>query len=202
NEYVINGETIAIRDTLLISAFGVMGDVTKAVTMDAKHAGDAVYIVGETFDELGGSYYYESMGYLGLNVPKVDAKKGKKIMEKLAKAMDDEIVKACHDCSEGGIGVAAAEMAFSGNLGMKLNLTKVPTKVKRNDKILFSESNSRFLVEVKDGKAFEKAMKGTVFAKIGEITNEKLKVECLNGYTIVDADIKDLKEAWQGTLKW
>jgi phosphoribosylformylglycinamidine synthase len=112
-----------------------------------------------------------------------------------------------HDCSEGGIAVAAAEMSFSGGLGMELFLSEAPyrSSAKRNDHVLFSESNSRFMVEVgkKDQKAFEKILKGLPFGLIGCVSKDKLfKAYGLDGKLCIDADIRDLKEAWQKTLRW
>ncbi len=200
-----NGETVSIPPTLVISAVGIIPDVRKAVTMDLKETDNPVYIIGETKDELGGSHYYMIHGFKGNNVPSVDLKKTKKSFGALIKAMDDGLVKACHDCSEGGIGITAAEMAFAGELGMKIDLKKVPADLKRNDKILFSESNSRFLVEIDKSKQkeFEKIMKGNVFAKIGEvISDKKLTVIGLNEKFVVKEDVNELKKVWKNTFDW
>jgi phosphoribosylformylglycinamidine synthase len=207
NEYDVgNRETVSIPPTLLISAIGIIPDIRKAVTMDVKEAGDSIYIVGETKDELGGSHYYMINDCKGNNVPGVDLKKAKKSFDALIGAMDKGFVRACHDCSEGGIGVAATEMAFSGELGIQIYLNKIPNSgLKRNDKILFSESNSRFLVEVKkrDEKEFERIMEGNVFAKIGEVTaNKKLVVIGLNEKTVVEEDVNELKRIWKSTFDW
>ena len=112
-----------------------------------------------------------------------------------------------HDCSEGGLGVAAAEMAFSGGLGMELFLAEVPykSKEKRDDFILFSESNSRFVVEVEkvNQKKFEKLLKGLTFGLIGCVSDKKhFKVHGLDSKVCIQADIADLKEAWQKPFKW
>jgi phosphoribosylformylglycinamidine synthase len=207
NEYETGKETICIPPTLLISGMGVMEDIGKAVTMDCKQAGDLIYIVGATYKELGGSHYYAVRGYVGNSVPKVHPEKGKALMNALSAATKKELVKACHDLSEGGIGVAAAEMAFAGGLGMKIDLKNVPLAetIDRDDFILFSESNTRFLVEVapKDRREFEKALSGADFAKIGEVTKgKKLEVFGRNGKVILIADIGELKESWQQPLRW
>jgi phosphoribosylformylglycinamidine synthase len=206
NEYEFGGRTVSIPPTLVISAIGIIPDIRKAVTMDLKEAGNLVYIIGETKDELGGSHYYMIHGFKGNNVPGVDLKKAKKSFDALIKAMDNGLVKSCHDCSEGGIGIAAAEMAFAGNLGMKIELKKVPNSgLNRNDKILFSESNSRFLVEVDKNKQkeFEKIMKGNIFAKIGEVTNDrKLIVNGLNEKSVVKENVNELKKMWKSTFNW
>lgn len=207
NEYQVGDTSIAIPPTLLISAIGIMDDVTKAVSMDVKQPNDLIYILGDTKDELGGSHYYDIHGFQGNKLPEVDAKAGKKLMKALSQATQRGLVNACHDCSEGGLGVAAAEMAFAGGFGMKLDLTKVPSSdnLKRDDKLLFSESNSRFVVEVdpENQQEFEKILNGNYFGLIGKTTSEKIfQVTGLNGKTVVKADIYELKEAWQKTLRW
>ncbi len=208
NEYrdSSTGETLSIPPTLLISAISIIPDIDKAVSMDLKSSGDLIYIVGKTYNELGGSHYYYIRGYIGNNVPKVDPVEGKNLMNKLSKAISMGLVKACHDCSEGGIGVSAAEMAFAGGYGMKISLVDVPREdIERNDTILFSESNTRFIVEVsKESQAeFEKVMDGATIAVIGEVTREKVfNVYGQNGKLVVSADIADLKSAWQSTFRW
>ncbi len=206
NEYEVgNGETVSISPTLLISAVGIIPDIRKAVTMDLKEVSNPIYIIGETKDELGGSHYYMIHGFKGNRVPTVDLEKAKKSFDALIGAMDQGLVKACHDCSEGGIGVTAAEIAFAGGLGIKIDLKKIPTNMKRNDKILFSESNSRFLVEVDKSKQdeFEKTMEGNVFARIGEVTtNKKLVVIGLNDKPVIKEGVNELKKNWKSTFDW
>jgi len=207
NEYETEKESICIPPTLLISAIAVMEDVGRVVSMDCKQAGNLIYIVGTTYDELGGSHYYNIRGTVGNRVPKVNPEKGKKLMDSLSAAMEKGLAKACHDLSEGGIGVAAAEMAFAGGLGMTLHLDKVPLgeAITRNANILFSESNTRFLVEVspEDKQLFERAMKDVDFAAIGEMNkSDRLEVYGINGEKVVSAPIAELKEAWQQPLGW
>jgi phosphoribosylformylglycinamidine synthase subunit PurSL len=207
NEYETGTESICIPPTLLISAMAVMDDVNKAVSMDCKRAGDLIYIIGDTYKEMGGSHYYAGRGFIGRSVPQVRPETGKKLMETLAAAMKKGLVRACHDCSEGGIGVAAAEMAFAGGLGMTVDLNKVPLgeSIDRDDFILFSESNSRFLAEVApENKAkFEKAMAGVRFGELGRVTDSKtFEAHGLRGKTVLSAGIDELKEAWQKTLRW
>jgi phosphoribosylformylglycinamidine (FGAM) synthase-like enzyme len=109
--------------------------------------------------------------------------------------------------SEGGIGVAAAEMGFAGAIGITLDLKRVPLGefIERNDTILFSESNTRFLVEVapEDRENFEKAMGDSVCAHIGEFNrSDRLEVYGLDGEKVLSATLSELKEAWQKPLRW
>ncbi len=207
NEYETESESICIPPTLLISAMAVMEDTSKAVSMDAKKEGDLIYIIGETYNELGGSHYYAVNGFTGNKVPRVNPQKGKKLMDTLSAAMAKGLVKACHDLSEGGIGVAAAEMAFAGGLGMTLELAEVSLgePIARSDSLLFSESNTRFMVEValEDKERFEKAMAGVEFAAIGKLTkSDRLEVSGIEGEKIVSLPLAELKEAWQRPLRW
>lgn len=207
NEFQVGGHSIAIPPTLLISAIGIMEDVTRAISMDAKRAGDLIYILGDTKDELGGSHYYHILGIESANVPQVDAHSGKKLMTALSTAIDQGLVRACHDCSEGGLAVASAEMAFAGGLGMIIDLRQVPSSqnLDRNDTRLFSESNTRFVVEVapENEKSFTKIMANHIFGRIGHVLSEPIfQVIGLKGQPIIEANIYDLKEAWQRPLRW
>ena len=123
----------------------------------------------------------------------------------ITRAIDSGLIKSCHDLTEGGLAVAAAEMAIAGNYGINLDLRKVPAKsVERNDTILFSESNSRFLIEVA-GEArdrFEALAKGKVCSEIGKVTKTpQLRIRGLNGKTIVDIPVKDLTASWKQLRK-
>ena len=207
NEFETEKGSISIPPTLLISAMAVMNNIEHAVTMDCKREDDLVYIIGTTLNELGGSQYYGVHGYVGNRVPKVDSKKGKKLMDTLGTVMENGLVKACHDLSEGGLGVAAAEMAFAGGLGMVIHLGQVPLgeAMNRDDYILFSESNTRFLVEIapEDRQQFENMMAGIDFAAIGKVTDKgRLEVYGINRETVLSAPVVELKEAWQRTLRW
>ena len=208
NEYTVKNKSMAIPGTLLISAIAVIEDTHKTISMYTKRTGDLIYVVGLTFDELGGSHYYDILGFIGNNAPKVFPQKAKSTFEALSKASSLGLIKAMHDCSEGGIGVCAAEMAFSGGLGMEIFLGEAPFNSKswkRNDFILFSESNSRFIVEVekKKQKAFEKTLKGIPLGLIGCVNaNKEFKVYGLDGKICLKARIDALKEAWQKPLRW
>jgi len=162
NEFSVGKKTVSIPGTLLISAIGIMEDVSRAVTMDLKAPGNLLYIVGQTAAELGGSHYYDILKIKGGKAPIVDLKKSKARLEKLSFACAKGLVRSMHDCSEGGIGVTIAEMSFAGGLGANVFLKEAPYRQidRRDDFILFSESNSRFLVEVERAhqKAFEKIL--------------------------------------------
>ena len=207
NEFEYQGRVISIPHTLLISALGVMEDVSRAVSMDFKQPDDLIYIVGTTQDELGGSEYLRLNGFTGNRVPRVNPHQAKRTMERLSLATSWGLVRACHDLSEGGLGVAVSEMAFAGGLGALVHLKPVPLgePISRDDAVLFSESNSRFLVEVAPEKEtdFREVMRGVRLAAIGQVTDStRLEIYGLAGRKILVESLKELKEAWQKPLRW
>ncbi len=207
NEFQIAGETISIPPTLLISAISIMQDARKAVSMDLKNKGNLIYIVGLTKNEMGGSHYYAVHEKSSARVPRVEPRMARRIFRTLAQTTFQQLVRACHDCSEGGIGVALAEMAFAGHVGVEVSLKNVPTldeKIK-DDILLFSESNSRFLVEIapKNRKTFEKMMHNVPHAEIGQTTEgTELTITGKNTNGLVKEELEKLKESWQQTLRW
>ncbi|MEM1508011.1 MAG: phosphoribosylformylglycinamidine synthase subunit PurL [Candidatus Bathyarchaeia archaeon] len=194
-----------VTPTLLITAVGIIPDVRRIVSMDLKEPGDLLYIVGRTYAELGGSEYYRLLGFLGKTVPKVRLREAERNMKAIIRAIDGGYVRACHDLSEGGLAVAAAEMALAGGLGLEIWLENVPraNEVYRSDYILFSESNSRFLVEVpeKYRDKFETAVRGAVYEPIGRVKSDKsFVIYGFNGRRIIEADIDSLINAWKNPL--
>jgi phosphoribosylformylglycinamidine synthase subunit PurSL len=206
NDYVIGDLRIAIPPTLLFSIIGSIDDVRKAVTMDVKQAGDLVYILGTTKNELGASEYFAMQGAIGNSVPHVDAVAALHLYRALSRAIGQGLVRSCHDCSDGGLGIALAESSFAGGLGMSIDLRAVPCQgIVRNDYLLFSESQSRFVVTIEPDQrsAFEDCMKNAPCSRIGAVcTDTGFRVTGLNGSTVISTDIVTLKRSWQHTLEW
>jgi phosphoribosylformylglycinamidine synthase len=166
-----------------------------------------VYLVGLTKDELGGSHWYALEKAVGHHVPRVDLKLAPRIFAAVHAAIAAGCVRACHDLSEGGLAVAAAEMAFAADLGLDLNLQDAPhaDDVLDDGRILFSESTTRFLVEVDRRKAiaFEKHVTGVPWGRIGQVTNTgRLVVRGVSGKTVVEAACDCLRSAWKKPLAW
>jgi len=207
-----SAEPISIPPSLLISALGQIDHVSRAVTMDLKESGDYLYLVGMTKNELAGSHFAMAEGLEGGEVPKVDAAMAKRTFAAVHYAIRCGRVRACHDLSEGGLAVAAAEMAFAGGLGLDIDITRVPSSPDATDPavLLFSESNTRFLCEVplRYAEAFEKTFSGpepsaqVPCRRIGtviEIPHLQVRAEKA---LLINADLNSLKEAWQKPLRW
>ncbi len=202
-----DGRRIAIPSTLLISAIGIVDDVNRCITMDAKSAGNLLFVVGLTANELGGSHYYRLQNLVGATVPKTDIARAARTAQALAGAIADGLVRSCHDCSEGGLAVALAEMAFAGGLGIDADLRGLAASADcvRTDSQLFSESTGRYVVEIapEQFSAFAKRVSDLPFGQIGKVTDSgRLVIRSRSGKAVIDADVMELKDAWQKPLAW
>ena len=174
--------------------------------MDLKNPGNIIYLIGVTKNELGCSIYSKIKNIKNGIVPDLDVKVSKKLMKTIFNAINEGLFESCHDCSDGGFVTAISEMAFAGDKGVNINIDAIKTSEKMTvSETLFSESNTRFIVEVSPenvGK-FEKLFKGIIISKIGEVSNDKnLKLESKKSKIFVKENIKNLQKAWQKTLQW
>lgn len=204
NDYKAGAIKISIPPTLLISAFGKIDHIDKAISMDFKCPGDLIYIIGITKNELGLSEYALMKRLNGGLIPKVDAAAAKTSYQALYRAIQNGWVAACHDCSDGGLAVALAEMAFSGGHGVDIDLKSVPVEdCAVEEEIIFSESASRLIaaIDPKNAPAFEKMMTGVAVAKIGRVTDgTQFTIRDLRGHPIIQEEISALKASWQKPL--
>jgi phosphoribosylformylglycinamidine synthase len=200
-------QTVAIPPSLLISALGQIADVRKAVTMDAKGVGNIVALVGVTRDELGGSHLALVRGLAGGTAPCVDADLAPQLFRGLHRAIDSRCVRSCHDLSEGGLAVAAVEMSFAGELGLELDLKSLADQagILNDAVLLFSESNSRFLVEVAPSQwaRFKSHFGGMPLVELGKVVSgSNVTIRGAAGEIVIDSSWRDLKEAWKSPLAW
>ncbi|BCS88506.1 phosphoribosylformylglycinamidine synthase subunit PurS [Pseudodesulfovibrio sediminis] len=205
NDYKGGGQKISIPPTVLFSVIGVIPDVNKCMTSDFKKAGDLVYVLGQTRAELGGSEVAQQLGFENPNVPQVDLVSAKTRYETVFAAAQDGLITACHDCSDGGLGVALAEMCIGGRLGADIDLSAVPTCGDMNlTGVLYSESASRFVVSVApaDKDAFEALFAGQIFGLIGEVKAEGQLVAKYADMNVLEQDVEGLTTAFKSTLDW
>ncbi len=205
NDYTGGGEKISIPPTVLFSVLGVIENVTRTQTSDFKKAGEHIFLLGATGRDMAGSEVATELKISCNTVPTVDVLTAKTRYERLHHAIYERVVSACHDLSDGGLGVALAEMCIGGRLGAEINLESVPTIGDLTlAEILFSESASRLLVSVPENKvsAFKSYMRGTLFAHIGCVTNDGA-LSIKNGQsTICKEQVSDLTYAFKNTLDW
>ncbi|HAT10232.1 MAG TPA: phosphoribosylformylglycinamidine synthase subunit PurL [Planctomycetes bacterium] len=199
NEFTFGGKVIRIPHTLLITAMAVVPDVKRSISMDLKRAGDRLILAGLTRDELGNSELLAMLGGSGGSTPRVDLKLSKPVLSGCAAAIAAGCVNAAHDCSEGGLAAAVAEMAFSGGLGARIDLSAVPREGVDDPFVaLFSESQSRIVLSVPADQvdAARRHLTAVPHAVIGEVTAAPELAVCGLGLGFTVANDR-LKAAWQ-----
>ncbi len=203
-----NRNTISIPSTLLISAVGQVPDVRNCVSMDFKQVGNLVYLIGQTRNELGGSHFSLANDLNGGLVPQVRSQVASKIFGSVHDAISRRLVRACHDLCEGGLAVAASEMAFAGDIGIRINLDGIEVASVGPSELavyrLFSESNSRFLIEVEPQNEQQvlEIFSELPIVKLGELTDSKDVCFCMGGQELVSLPLSQLKDAWRRPLDW
>ena len=209
-------QTISIPPTLLISALGQVDDVRKCVTMDFKRAGNRIFKIGTTANHLGGSHWSMINQIDGGFVPSVNPEMAHRTFRQLHQAIAAGTVRSCHDLSEGGLAVAVAEMCFAGGLGASIELANIGLDMisfTPQDEVelsyalavmLFSESNTRFLVEVEPEQtdAFLACFDQVEVTEIGAVSELPLLSMHLDDHEIIKSDLATLKSAWQQPLDW
>lgn len=196
NEF--NGKPIP--GTLLISAIGIVPDMTHCVTAHLKTAGNRLYLVGETKAELGGSLLYTHLGYNGGEAPTMPGNPLQRY-RLLHSAMQLGLVRACHDLSEGGLAVALAEMCLAGRLGATAEIGRLrdPELALTAQELLFSESNGRLLLEVRpeDAAALEAQLSSVPLIPLGLVTAEPTLTITDGGQPLVALSVEQLVNAWK-----
>jgi phosphoribosylformylglycinamidine synthase len=205
NEYHAGDRHIVIPPTLLISALGRVPDVRRCVTMDLKEPGNRLFLVGVTRNEMGGSHFHLIHGLRGGSPPRVDLELAPRILHKLHKAIGRGLIRACHDLSEGGLAAAVAEMAFAGGVGADVSGLRSGPDEEPDEVLLFSESATRFVIEVAPGnaKALQECFGELPLMRIGQTCQEpRLRIAGAGGEWVVWAKLEELHEAWQRPLRW
>lgn len=187
-----------VPPTPVVLGVGKVPDVRRCVTSDLKEQDNPIFLIGETKNEMGGSEYLRVFGGHSGTVPNVNVGTLEKSLHAVFRAVNEGTVASCHDISHGGIAIAISEMALGGNVGAFVDLSKtgaIPTSVK-----MFSESNTRWLVEVWRGKEdrFLDIVSGVPVRKLGMVKGSSV--------IIADSNVKagvfleDLSEAWKRTI--
>ncbi|MCK4311959.1 MAG: phosphoribosylformylglycinamidine synthase [Candidatus Cloacimonetes bacterium] len=200
NDFKAGKIKISIPPTILYSMVAKLSDVRNTITSNFKAEGDLIYLLGETYDELGASEFYKLFDKLGANVPKVRKEDAKRLYEKVIKANGQNLIESCHDISDGGLAVAVCESAIGTEFGVELDLTNFG-ELSLNA-ILFSESHSRFVVSInpENRDRFERLLSSDAMF-IGKVNLNKKLIVNQSGKKIIELEIEKLREAWDEGLK-
>jgi len=185
---------------------GVLGLIEKKPSTPQKISdGDCLVIVGNTKDEMGGSEYFEYIHkFIGGKCPVVNFEESKKNMSAILEVIDNNLVKSAHDCSKGGLAVAISEMCMTNQIGCKVSLEKIPGEKLPIDRILFSESHSRYLLAFDkiNLKKLESVLKknNVSFMQIGHFGSEQIQFTNISK-SVIDLRVDKAQKTWLNSLK-
>ncbi|MAH98985.1 MAG: phosphoribosylformylglycinamidine synthase [Euryarchaeota archaeon] len=209
NDAMLGGEKISVPPTLLFSLLGNHQDVRMAVTSDFKNPGDAIFLVGQTHQEIGASELSymlreEGSGGIGGAVPEIDPDRNMIAYRALTSAMRNELVASAHDCSDGGLAVALAECCFGSDSGAKMDISPLWSDCDHLDiwGALFGESLGRILVSTspENKEEFMNSMIGVTCHYLGEVSNDDAISFCRDGEQVLTASMQGLRKSWKRTL--
>jgi phosphoribosylformylglycinamidine synthase len=203
NDALVGGRKISIRPTLLISLMGIIIDVRRAQTTDFKEPGDLIYVLGKTRGELGGTCIERQAQKRFGPCPSVKPAEALAVYSALHRAIRRGLVRSCHDLSDGGLWTALAECCLGGECGARVSLDPVPVSgipVGDTARILFCETPSRFLVSVARAERarWERAMAGTAFGMLGEVTPDRDISIATAGALRASVSLDEVRTAWAG----
>ncbi len=204
NDFKAGKIKISVPPTILYSMVAKIDDIRNTITSDFKAAGDLIYQIGKTYDELGASEFYRLFDEIGANVPVVRKEDAKTIYEKVIAANQDNLIESNHDISDGGLAVALTESAFGGGFGAEINLNKLINLDLNLDlnSVLFSESHSRFVVSIKpENKMVFEKMFDKDATLLGKVTSNKKLILNNGNNKVINIETDKLKKAWEDGLE-
>lgn len=193
-----NPVAISVPPTLVISGISVMPDLNKTISPEFKNAGDVIYLLGETNDELGGGEYFKMLGAVGNNVPKVNLEKNLKIYRTIENAIQKELVNSAMSVSSGGLGIALAKASLGGMVGCKVSIKSLSGDASSTDAKLFSESQGRILVSVspKNAAKFEHITSHIPRVPLGIVTENGKFIITDGKNKVVETDVDKLHKIY------
>lgn len=204
NDYYSDGKKHSINPTLLVTIVGKIQDVEKAVTPDFKNPGDIIYVLGTTGGELGGSEYFRLYGGNGNGMPQAGLEENSALYSAFSKATAAGLVASAHDVSDGGIATALAECTMHRLMGGEIDLALCHSSTDEANALMFSEGPGRFIVSVRpeNEERFEKIMGEARISKAGRVRGDRRVIIRQGSKTLVNLDASELRDAWEGGLKW
>lgn len=188
---------VPVYPTPTMGLVGLIHDLSQVTTTEFKQAGDAIYLIGEAETEFGGSELQQMVhGKIFGKVPAIDLDVEASRQNALLKAIQSKLVQSATDLSEGGFAVALCEKAFDAE-GLGADVTVSGPAVTA----LFSETQSRFLVTVKEElrTAFEAIVQDAV--QIGTVTDQhKIVITGDNDAVLIDGTVEEFRSAWKGAI--
>ena len=193
----------SIKPTPVIGVIGLIDK--KPLRIQKIDSDDCLILIGNTKDELGGSEYSEYIHkFIGGKCPAVDFVESKKNMNSVLEIIENELIKSAHDCSKGGLAVAVSELCMTNRIGCTVSLENISNQQLESDKILFSESHSRYLLtfDKKNLQRLEELLKknNVTFQVIGKFGGDSIRFTD-NSKSIIDLSVDKAHKTWISSLK-
>jgi phosphoribosylformylglycinamidine synthase II len=184
--------------TLFFTAVSVLSDLRRALSLEWKRPGDLIYLVGHTRAELGGSEFYEMLGYAGLSVPEVRPDEFLASYRLLEQAGQAEVLASAHGLYRGGLAVHLALSSLAAGLGLEVDLSRVAPEAPAYVS-LYAESAGRFLVSVDPAHQgrLEELFQGQPLSLLGQVRQEATFTIKRHGQTLLEAPLAALRTAWE-----
>ncbi|MEM4262105.1 MAG: AIR synthase-related protein, partial [Thermoplasmata archaeon] len=176
---------------------GIVENIALCITADLKREGSSIYLIGSTQDAMAGSEFFRQMNCTSSRVPVVDLPTLKNSIEYLLEMISQKKILSCHDVSDGGIAVCLCEMAIGGMIGAEIDLSPIKG-ISRSDSKLFSESPTRWLVEVPAEEELP-LRNGIEIEKIGRVGGESVLISDAEKI-LFDASLSDIECKWASTI--
>jgi phosphoribosylformylglycinamidine synthase len=195
----------AVKPSPVVAVLGLIEDIHHLATMPFKEHGETIYIVGKTRCELGGSEYYNFIhNIIGGEPPRFNGSEEKHAIMLAYNSIRQGLTQTVHDCSDGGLAAAIAEMCIPNGLGAEIDLRQIPRDRMQVDELLFSESNSRFIMTVSRKNLDEflslASKVGAKVAEIGRVTDTGELVMLDNKERILTCGVEPMRKAWSESL--
>ncbi|MEM2869626.1 MAG: phosphoribosylformylglycinamidine synthase subunit PurL [Thermoplasmata archaeon] len=189
----------SVPPTAVALGVGIIGDFRRCVTSDAKRSGNAVYLLGKTKPEMGGSALYYRFGGQSIRVPDTEPRLTRRAVGALVSCIEEGLLESCHDVSDGGMAVALAEMCIGGELGAQVDISRLPSMPP--EAALFSESPTRWLLEVKESnrRRVERRLERLGLRRLGKFGGGELVIR-KGGKELLRLSLRELSEAWRRPL--
>jgi phosphoribosylformylglycinamidine synthase subunit PurL len=203
NQYVEEGRTVAIHPTPTIGMVGVLPDISQRATLSIKAAGQPLYLLGDIGDSIGASQYLETVhGLEAGQVPPLDLALAGRVNDGVLALIRAGLTNTAHDCAEGGLGVALAEMVMAGNIG----LNAVLNSDARADALLFGEAHSRIVVAISDAADtddVESILKNlnVPFTVLGETGGNTVTISLPRQNVSLSVNLSELSAAYDEPLR-
>jgi phosphoribosylformylglycinamidine synthase len=193
----------SIKPTPVIGVIGLIDK--KPLRIQKINSDDCLILIGNTKDELGGSEYSEYIHkFIGGKCPAVDFVESKKNMDAVLEIIENELIKSAHDCSKGGLAVAVSELCMTNQIGCSVSVENISNQQLEYDKILFSESHSRYLLtfDKKNLQRLEELLKknNVTFQTIGKFGGESIQFTD-DSKSLIDLSVDKAHKTWINSLK-